>query len=243
MEDNEINQEVSLALLGEMGVKTDLAQDGKEVIKLTEETVYDVILMDIQMPEMDGFETTKYIRNYVDKNKQTPIIAMSAHALSDIKEKAIEAGMNDYITKPIDMNVLQEKIENILTHTSSEIPIPETTLIFNKEAFLHGYYEKDVALKILTAFLQRFPRDLEKLHDLVNTEDWDALRHHTHTMKGATSNLGVEKLNLCSAFMEDAAKEHNSDRIKAESQRIDSLYAEAKKAIEEAISSNYFGQS
>jgi CheY-like chemotaxis protein len=101
-EDNPINQEVALENLRSVGVVADIAQDGMQVMKMVSEGNYDAVLMDIQMPDMDGFEATRKVRQSESVHHGIPIIAMTAHAMSGDREKCLDAGMNGYVTKPID---------------------------------------------------------------------------------------------------------------------------------------------
>ena len=122
-EDNELNAEIAITILEEEGLKVEWAEDGikcLEMLKKVPEDYYDMILMDIQMPNMDGYRTTEEIRSLPDKRAQIPIVAMTANVFDEDKKKAYEAGMNGYIAKPIDTKaifstlgeILQEKSEN-----------------------------------------------------------------------------------------------------------------------------------
>jgi CheY-like chemotaxis protein len=111
VEDNLINQKVASYTLKKHGAEVEIANHGKEAIIMIEKKKYDIILMDIQMPEMDGYETTQYIRNSIKESiSKTPIIAMTASALMAEKTKCLQSGMNDYISKPFQANELYEKI-------------------------------------------------------------------------------------------------------------------------------------
>ncbi len=110
-EDNEINQEIAIALLEDLGMRIDMAENGQEAIEYCKKKFYDVVLMDIQMPIMDGLTATRYIRDLQGYGqKQIPIIAMTAHAMQMHREQSFNAGMNDHLTKPIDPNVLREAL-------------------------------------------------------------------------------------------------------------------------------------
>ncbi len=107
-EDNLVNQKVAMSMLKRLGYRADVANNGLEVLQALQEKPYDVVLMDIQMPEMDGLEATRRIR---DSGMNTRIIAMTAHALEGDRAECLQAGMNEYITKPINMEELRKALE------------------------------------------------------------------------------------------------------------------------------------
>jgi two-component system sensor histidine kinase/response regulator len=111
-EDNPINQKVALHMLGKFGYKAQAVNNGKEVLECLALTSYDLLLMDIQMPEMDGYEATRAIRKSQKAYSQIPIVAITSNAMKGDDEKCFEAGMDDYISKPIDATMLQKKIDH-----------------------------------------------------------------------------------------------------------------------------------
>jgi CheY-like chemotaxis protein len=114
VEDNEINQEIAVAILQDSGFSVDVSNNGLEALSAIVDYDYDAVLMDIQMPYLDGLKTTEKIREMGDKYLNLPIIAMTAHALSSDKEKSLAAGMNDHITKPIHPEDLLKKLSQWL---------------------------------------------------------------------------------------------------------------------------------
>ncbi len=110
VEDNQINQLVTLKVLEKMGIRADVASDGREALSSARENPYDIIFMDLQMPEMDGFEATSRIREQEEEDSKTVIIAMTADAQSQIREKCLEAGMDDYLSKPVQLRDLREAV-------------------------------------------------------------------------------------------------------------------------------------
>ncbi|MFA6916221.1 MAG: response regulator [Parachlamydiales bacterium] len=120
VEDNLINQEIIKELLELMDFHIDIASHGKEALKSTAAKKYDIIFMDIQMPEMDGYETTRQIRHIESPNKHTTIIALTANAMSDDKIKCIEVGMNDYLSKPLDVQKLEVILQKYLINLSDD---------------------------------------------------------------------------------------------------------------------------
>ncbi|MGL1934548.1 MAG: ATP-binding protein [Fibrobacterales bacterium] len=119
-EDNLINQQLAIGLLAKTGVKLDMVENGKLAVSAIESSRYDLILMDVQMPEMDGIEATQLIRHYERQAQRpkTPIIAMTANAMQGDREKCIEAGMDDYLTKPIQPSALYEALNKWIIHSS-----------------------------------------------------------------------------------------------------------------------------
>jgi two-component system, sensor histidine kinase len=115
VEDNALNQLVAEKFLQWMGFEVEIAGNGVEAIEAMKKKRYDAVLMDLQMPEMDGYETTRFIREKMKgRNRIIPILAMTAHAIRGEEEKCINAGMNDYISKPLNRNVLMDKLERLL---------------------------------------------------------------------------------------------------------------------------------
>ncbi|MBI5081796.1 MAG: response regulator, partial [Chloroflexi bacterium] len=112
-EDNTVNQKLALRILQRMGYRADVAANGLEALAALRRQRYDVILMDVQMPEMDGLEATRQIRSTFTPDQQPHIIAMTANAMQGDREVCLEAGMNDYVSKPIQIKELQAALESV----------------------------------------------------------------------------------------------------------------------------------
>jgi CheY-like chemotaxis protein len=113
-EDNVVNQKIALRLLEKAGMQVDVVVNGREAIAAVERAAYDLILMDCQMPEMDGFEATAEIRRRERGNRHLPICALTANAMAGDRERCLAAGMDDYISKPIGLQQLQEAIQRLI---------------------------------------------------------------------------------------------------------------------------------
>lgn len=205
VEDNIINQRVALFELNKWKVNTDVAEDASSAIEKLKDKTYSIILMDISMPGMDGIEATKYIRTqFAEPAKSTPIIAMTASALSGEKEKCYDAGMNDYISKPFNPLTLYKKIvrwggfedidfENDL---ESKISVREnnTKLIdlgmINERANGDIEYIKDM----IKMFIDLMPEYFEELKEYHINKNWEELGKQAHKMKTPVAYFGVEKL-------------------------------------------------
>jgi CheY-like chemotaxis protein len=121
-EDNVVNQKVALRILQKLGYRADAVADGREAVMALETIPYDLVLMDVQMPQMDGFEATGVIRDPTSgvRNHHIPVVAMTAHAMKGDREKCLEAGMDDYVSKPVTALALNEILERYLRSETVE---------------------------------------------------------------------------------------------------------------------------
>jgi len=198
-EDNIVNQQLALAILEKLGYGADVAIDGKEAIGAIERDFYDLILMDVQMPGMDGIKATKLIRQ---EEKETgvhiPIIAMTAHAMQGDRERCIEAGMDDYVSKPIDTQKFSDAIEKQLSHAKSRGS--ETVATTRPEA--NGAFDRPLLLErldgdeglfneIMGVYLEDVPRLIGKIKEAEKGKDALLVEREGHTLKGASANVGA----------------------------------------------------
>ena len=242
-EDNEINQEVVLKLLTEEGITADVAVSGKDALEAVENTSYDAILMDIQMPEMDGYETARRIREYESHLKaqftdtkeihsasllipRVPIIAMTAHALRGDREKCLAAGMDDYISKPVDPDLLFIILEKWIDKSRKADDrepmvhkIPPPLLRPDALPFLAGVdisealqrLRGDMPLfrRILKQFVTKWTGLPKQLNDALSIGDLTRLRHLAHTLKGTAGNISAKGLQAAAGQLEKAALNPN----------------------------------
>ncbi len=225
VEDNIINQHVILGILSKLGVKADAVADGVEALNALRMIPYDLVLMDIQMPVMDGIQTTEEIRNIETGvlDHKIPIFAMTAHAIKGYREKCEQAGMNDYITKPIDPRVLIQKMERWLPrqlHVDSlpagarDIPekfFPDNPLdkiaVFDHQALLSRLMnDKKIADHIIRYYLDDTPEKLRAIRDAIENGDFSALTYLLHSLKGSSANVGGDLLSKVAQEMEIACK-------------------------------------
>ncbi len=212
VEDNEINQLVAARFLEKWGITPDYALNGKLAIEMVQQQDYDVILMDLQMPEMDGYEATKNIRSLGGRNAHIPIIALTASALIDVRDKVLELGMNDYVTKPFNPNELYVKIAK---YTKSEVPpaliseaapvsLPESMVVptpaeqlidFTALAQMVGNdaaFRRELIQVYGTTF-QEFIAEFRQMMD--GSVNVDQLRQTAHKMKAVVLLLGAQCLD------------------------------------------------
>jgi PAS domain S-box-containing protein len=228
-EDNYLNQKYISTLLKKRSANFKIVANGKEVIDELRKNRYDVILMDGQMPEMDGIKTTQTIRNSDEYFKSVPIIALTASALYDDRKKFIEAGMNDYVSKPIDQNALFDAIlrqcfadvdtEKMKENETVDYPVREEDKDwefivykdFENKALSFGHH---VYVEILELLVKELPEKISSIEKAYVAGDNKALKFHTHSLKGVALNFNAPKFNdLCVKLDSSAAKENNEDII------------------------------
>jgi CheY-like chemotaxis protein/HPt (histidine-containing phosphotransfer) domain-containing protein len=249
VEDNLTNQEVACGMLQRMGWHADLAQDGREALQALELRSYDLVLMDVQMPVMDGYEAARRVRDPKSAvlNHNIPIIATTAHAMAGDAEKCLEAGMSDYISKPIDPKFLEQQVEKWLTRRQHEPPAvppaasagdsnaptpatPSTALVFNREKFLERMMgDEEFAHEVAAEFMKELPTLVSTLKQNVAELDLESIWKQAHKIKGSAANVGGEALRDVAMKVEQAGKASNSAEI---IQWVPELGIQAAKLIE-----------
>jgi PAS domain S-box-containing protein len=199
VEDNPINIKFVLSLFAEYLIKADVAENGKQALEKIKANPYDIILMDIEMPEMNGYETTLIIRN--ELKKDTPIIAMTANAMAGEKEKCLQVGMNDYISKPIREELLFEKMfAEILRNNSTKNELKKIVNLNFLIKSMRG--KKEVIHDTITIFLNQAPEDLSLINEAVIKSDFAAIKKSSHRMKSTVSIMGISEMEYILEEME-----------------------------------------
>ncbi len=227
VDDNQINQEVAQGILELVNVKVDLASNGQEAIKALQKNVYDVVLMDIQMPVMDGFEATQKIRNSKAKYHDSIIIAMTAHAMEEDYEKSIQAGMNDHITKPIDPEILYATLRKWIKPSGHEIvnkkltpkskpdqAFPELEGINTSAGIKRMGGDQARYQKLLVMFMTNHADIISELESAFKENDFKTTKLLAHTLKGVAGNIGADQLQVDSKSLEDTIKDADEVQIK-----------------------------
>jgi PAS domain S-box-containing protein len=215
-EDNPVNQAVAMAMLTKLGYRADLVSNGVEALQALRQADYDLVLMDCGLPEMDGYEATRRIRDggAGTRNPLIPIIAITADAMSGDRDKCLGAGMSDYVAKPVEVRKLGDMLEKWLEATSaSPVNAPpdripaELEPVFNPKEFLARLMgDQDLASKVVAAFLEDAPRQLRALQGMIEKGDAEGAQRQAHTLKGAAATLSAEALRaLCYEAQEAAA--------------------------------------
>ena len=237
VEDNAVNQKVVERLLKKLGYDCDIAGNGHEALAALEQTTYALILMDVQMPEMDGFEATEAIRAREDGGPRLPIVAMTANAMEGERQRCLEHGMDDYIAKPFKKHELQDALERLI------VPPPDVTLgPSSGDGESRALGEIDPAVldslrglvteegqfrEMIDLFLEDTPRRLQALHSALEASNAQALEQAAHQLKGSSGNFGaLGMVRLCmdlealarAGKMDEAAEQMRE--LEAEFQRV-----------------------
>jgi CheY-like chemotaxis protein/nitrogen-specific signal transduction histidine kinase/HPt (histidine-containing phosphotransfer) domain-containing protein len=191
-EDHELNQKVAIRLLERLGHRADIANTGREALARLDHAVYDVILMDVQMPEMDGLEASRIICSRWPAGQRPRIIAMTAEAMQGDREKCLAAGMDDYIVKPVTLDRLGAALAKCQPRRepADDAALDRTVLDQIREDLGGTAPLRDVIL----TFLGKTPAVLATLHDAAERADDDAIRRAAHSLKGTSALLGARAL-------------------------------------------------
>ena len=222
VEDNKINQQVAQELLEKAGITVSIANNGKEAIEAIEHACFDGILMDLQMPVMDGFEATKAIRND-QRFKDLPIIAMTANAMAGDRERCLEAGMNAHVSKPIEIKVLYATLAKWVKASNptitpapalekraiatTELKIPEFIGINVQEGLQRVAGNKRLYRSILLQFRESAVKIVSDLRAVLNEDDFEAATHLAHTLKGVAGNIGASGVQEVANTLESDLKQ------------------------------------
>ena len=207
-EDNEVNQELIKILLDSKGIKYKIANNGIEAIELYKQDKFDIVFMDVNMPELDGIEATKQIKNYEKDNNltHTPIIALTANAMQGDRERLLQF-MDDYLSKPIS----EEDLNNVLNkYLSAKIEVNnanEENIVYNKENMAKQLgIPESLFTKILDKFLETIDTYMLELEQSINSNDLDGIRMYAHKIKGSMMTFNLEYMVEILKNMENDAE-------------------------------------
>ena len=215
-EDNPVNQKVAVKMLESLGYRVDVAKDGKEALDALGRVRYDAVLMDVQMPEMDGYEATAEIRRRERAGdiSRVPIIAMTANAMQGDRENALEAGMDAYVAKPVKPEELDRVLKywisrkdtipdaRISDFEAEEAPVDLSVLMRLNSLQKEG--ETDLLAELTEMFVQDTASRLEELREAVEERDATRVGHVAHTLKGSSDSMGAMKMSWLASKLRGA---------------------------------------
>jgi len=249
-EDNPMNRKLAVTILKRAGYYVDAVENGRRAVEALNSQPYHLILMDVQMPEMNGFEATSAIRNKDSEIKRIPIVAMTAHAMKGDKQRCFKAGMDDYLPKPIEPQKLFEIIEKwtkssgLKDLSSDKIKSKKVYQINDPPIELESALDrfggdKELFWEMVDEFLISVPSQLKTLEQSIHKKDTKEVEREAHSLKGAAANLGAKRIADLSFKLEITAR---SDELTDSKEGLDDLKAEferlklfVKKSLPEEI--------
>jgi CheY-like chemotaxis protein/HPt (histidine-containing phosphotransfer) domain-containing protein len=244
-EDNYTNQQVALGMLKSMGLSADAVANGKEVLKSLEKIHYDLLLMDCQMPVMDGYEATRIIRDSQSSvnNHSIPIIAMTAHTMQSEWDKCRAAGMNGFISKPVTARALATRIDKWLPNQVGIkkalkqkpliSPRSADSAVWDKNGLLSRLMgDTELVKKIIAIFLEQTPGQILKLKNALNTGDIPCVELLSHSIKGACANISASRLQTVALEIETRIHSGNTDFLIKSFEDLQKEFDQLKKTLQ-----------
>ena len=243
-DDNPINQKVGLSVLQKLGYRADLAKNGKEVLKALEQRRYDLLFLDVQMPEMDGLEAARQIRLRWPGEKGPCIVAMTGNALTGDREKCLEAGMDDYISKPMRIGELQAAVERWGPKRSSasgdtafwaahkpasttEAAVDPTVIATLR--LMPGRGDLSMLQELVDVFLREAPKRIQEMSDALH--DGPQLSYQAHALRSLCLNLGTTRVIELSHKIEEAGRNGQLPEAAVLMQELQTAYAQAREQL------------
>ena len=238
-EDNEVNQEVAIGMLMALGCNADLAENGSAAVIAAKGKRYDLILMDCHMPEMNGFEASRKLRELESKQglSRTPIVALTADIKKGIEAECVEAGMDGYLSKPFSKIKLEELLDQWLTSGKSvaesktelsTVAIDPAEKIIDTDVLqelksLSETTGRDILGKSARFFLRQTPEDIAAMRQAADQADLETLRTLAHSLKSSSANLGAIGFSKLCSLLEDSARDGNIENASSQLPALEAL--------------------
>lgn len=243
VDDNLVNRKVASQILIKAGCIVDLVDSGKKAIQKVKEKPYDLIFMDIQMPGMDGIETTAAIRELA-LAQLPPIVAMTAYSMEEDRSRFLKQGLDDYLAKPIKAINLIEKVKDWISFDALEVQTEllddeSKDLIINQNTLnqLFKYGGEDLIKSVLEEFDEETDNFLSECKEMFKNSNFEGIRSHLHTIKGNAGTFGIERLGKCAEQVERKLKEKNYLNVDKDLKKIERYFGEFKKNYKSIINS------
>ncbi len=243
-EDNIVNQKIAMKILSDYGYKSHAVSNGFEAIGEAVKGIYDTILMDVQMPGMDGFSATLQIRRLEGNAGKVPIIALTAHAMQGDKERCFASGMNEYVTKPISGDELILKIDRLLKIENSlqeeesgtgDLPEDNQGLFDFNHLDKMSMGNKEFQSELLLTFFEDIILRYRRLEEWIQSNNIDRVINEAHTIKGASSSIGAVKIAEEALAIELSGKHNDIENILLRLQNMEKLISETRQVVDDYL--------
>jgi signal transduction histidine kinase/CheY-like chemotaxis protein len=239
-EDNPVNQMVALRLLEKMGHTVMVVANGRDAALMVEQQEFSLVLMDVQMPNMDGFEATRVIRQNEDgTRKHIPIVAMTAHAMKGDRERCLEVGMDGYIAKPISPTELVAEIERFTlppaTPAQPALPSSGDDCIDWQAVWANTEGDRNLLSELAVLFLDDLPQQLQAIHRAADNMQKDELERLAHRLKGSVGNFAAKPAFEAAFHLEKVARKGDAKQLPPAVESLESEIRRLQKALEEWV--------
>lgn len=240
VDDNGVNRQVAGEILKKSGCIVTLVENGKKAIELVADNHYDLVFMDIQMPEMDGVTATRKIKEMKLKT-QPPIVAMTAYSMKEDKERFLSQGLDDYIAKPIRANDLLNKVrqwvldEQVFNNDGEEDEIQAEILNMDTVNQLIDLGGKEMVNQVFDDFLNETTEQIHSSIDASEVGNFEEIRRHLHTLKGNAGTLGVEKLSKLAEQIEKNIKNDKHENLEEDLKLLNLTFEEFKNKFNQIL--------
>jgi PAS domain S-box-containing protein len=260
-EDTPFNQKYILRLLERWNHQITLVENGRQALEAFKRETFDIVLMDVQMPEMDGLEATRKIReleygmgNEIEKDsnfksefrdpkseiKRVPIISMTAHVIKGDRERCLEVGMDEYVSKPIDSDKLFEAIEKLTRVSGTMKPAPAEPVIADSSLLLKAFDgDWDFLKEVVEVFIDDYPRLIDNLQQSFEEGDCDTFMRSAHSLKGMLKNFRAETAAEIAFDLEKKGKATDLQGVRADIDRLAAHISEVDKTLRNMIKEQY----
>lgn len=212
-EDIDTNQKVLGSILGDLGCHFSFANNGEEALALLQENYFDAVLMDCQMPKLDGLEAVKLIRQLPGEISKIPVIAITAHAGSEDRALCLEAGMSDYISKPFTKSILSEVLNKWLKSSTKNQSLVDERILLDLKS-LNSVNSTDLIKETISIFERNFPHRISNIKQFLEVKNKSEARASIHTLKSAASAFGgLGIANVCNSMADDVDHDRFSDAL------------------------------
>jgi len=242
-EDNAVNQKVALRILEKIGFRADAVADGREAVEALERIPYDLVLMDVQMPEMNGFEATRMIRDPRSRvlRHDIPIIAMTAHALKGDRERCLDAGMDDYLTKPVTAFALSDVLEKHLgDETTSSPVVPEPKTAQSRPVQIERIREiadgdLECERQLIDSFLEVSEQQLVALESAIRDRNGEEIKHRAHMINGSSANAGAVSMQELACRIEQIGDSEDFEKALVTFVDLKSEFEQARQYLKDYL--------
>ncbi|MGH2737790.1 MAG: response regulator [Actinomycetota bacterium] len=243
-EDNPANRKLALAMLRKLGYAADAVTNGLEAIEAVERSPYDAVLMDCRMPAMDGFQATAEIRRREDSASRMPIIAMTADAMEGDRQKCLDAGMDDYVSKPVSFESLDAVLQRWVSSAdarmtpsspSSEGPVEEERsldpAIISSLRQLQTRREREWMPRLISMFLEDAASTLESLRQALKLEEQETITKRAHALAGTAASFGARRMGRLSGHLKTLGSQSQFESARETMAEIEAEFDRVSEAL------------